>query len=124
MIIPQTREKLNTLRTGLMVFMFSSSIVTAFGGQFDDLINSISKMYTDLRPVIFVLAAIALVICAALWFLSKDSKRADEAFQWGKRILIGVVVVSIAPWLIVTIVGLFNGMSNKGLEDVQNMLSN
>ena len=118
-----TKEKLYTLRSGAMVYLSAASVATVYAdGQFSDLISSISKMYTDIRPVIFVLAAIALIICAAMWFLSKDAKRADEAFQWGKRIVIGVVVVAIAPWIIVTVVGLFNGMSNKGLEDVENML--
>lgn len=92
-------------RNVLMAAYAVSMIVNTYAGDtFKDLIDNLKNVYSDLIPVILVLAALALIVCAAIYLLSKNERRADEAFQWGKRILIGVAVIAVAPWLIQTII--------------------
>lgn len=93
-------------RNILMAASAVSMVINTYAAEnaFKDLIDNLKTVYSDIIPVILVIAALALVICAGIYLLSKNERRADEAFQWGKRILIGVAVVAIAPWLIQTVI--------------------
>ena len=115
----QNIDKVRTARNMVMVVMAATAFATPIfaGGLFEDLLTSLKDLFTDVRPVILVLAGIAFVIATAFWLLSKDEKKAGAAFDWMKRIAIGAVVVALAPWLLTQLIGLFGGTLTGGTID-------
>ena len=78
----------------------SSMIVPAFAaeagggaGTLTGAITSLTSQITSaLTGVISGIAVAALGICILIWFVSKDEKKVQGAFDWGKRILIGYLL--------------------------------
>ena len=78
----------------------SSMIVPAFaaeaGGGAGSLTGAItnltSQITSALTGIISGIAVAALGICILIWFISKDEKKVQGAFDWGKRILIGYLL--------------------------------
>ena len=117
-----TNIVLQRARLAMMGLALAANVVPIYAtgsgtteGTFGSLIAAISKAYAAIAPVVFVLAALALAVCGFLYLMSKDERRADAAFQWGKRIVVGTIFFIIAPWLLGKIIGMFSdtGMVNK-----------
>lgn len=125
MLTVEAKNKMNEFRLMLTALIMCSTLMPV---QADDLLgtllNKAEDLYAKLAPLVIVVAVIALIICALFYFTSKDPRKADEAFQWGKRILFGALVVAIAPRLLIEIVKLFgDGMTGSSLDDLEDLVN-
>ncbi len=117
-ISKMTPRKVQMLTIATVV---GASIQNVFADGFDDLATQMQTVYNSLLPFLIVLAAVVLCICAAFYFISKDEKRADAAFHWGIRVLVGCAVIFIGPWIIKSLHGLLSGMTSTSLDDIKSL---
>ena len=124
MLTAEAKNKMKQFRLMLMALLMCSTFMPVMADDLlGTLLNKAEELYSKLVPLVIVIAVIALIICALFYFTSKDPRKADEAFQWGKRILFGALVVAIAPKLLIEIVKLFgDGMTGASLEDLEDLV--
>lgn len=93
--------------TGLM------TIMPLYADQISSQINSgLKKVYGILSAVVLPIAAIALAVCG-IKMIWGDQRSAEAAKSALVKIIIGVGIVYLAPFLIETISGWFKGTSSS-----------
>ena len=68
--------------------------------------NGLAEVYKTLTAIVVPIAAILLLICGIKYM--RDEREAQSAKTWAIRIVIGLAVCYLAPFLAVTVAGWFN----------------
>ena len=119
-------KKLQTLRDYAMMAMMALSVMPAFAADDNALSNLVAQLqnvFPMVRSLVLTIAVLILCVCGGFFIMSKNERKSEAAFDWGKKILIGVAVVAAAPWLIGALIGLLgNGITGTKISEITNKL--
>lgn len=119
-------KKLQTLRDYTMMAMMALSVMPAFAADDNALSNLVAQLqnvFPMVRSLVLTIAVLILCVCGGFFIMSKNERKSEAAFDWGKKILIGVAVVAAAPWLIGALIGLLgNGITGTKISEITNKL--
>ena len=101
------------ISTSVMTALITAAPVLAAGDQISTQINSgLKKVYTIITAIVLPIAAIAAAICA-IKMIWGDQRSAETAKATLIRIVIGVALVYLAPFLVEQVSSWFSGSSSN-----------
>ena len=116
------KTKFMQVRNYVILAMMSTSLfITSAEGFFAELYDKAVSAYNDISKVVIIAGLIAAAVCAICYFSAKDPRKADEAFTWGKRIILGLIVFIALPRIIMVIVENL-GMKPTALNDLTDLV--
>jgi len=75
----------------------------------NDVIETVSNITDEVKPIAPVLAGLILVVIGLMWFFAKDPQRKEMYVGWIVNVAIGFAIVylsaSLVSWLSSNIVG-------------------
>ena len=107
--------------TMIMTTIMCISMVFA-ASTFDNLVSQIIKLYKDLLPVFNVCALLFFVIFVAIGFFSSDQQTSRFGQQAAKKVVIGWLLICMAPWLLTKAYELLGtDLVGKSAEDIKSI---
>jgi nitrogen fixation/metabolism regulation signal transduction histidine kinase len=92
------------IETLVICMMLITCVVPVYadtGSLLTDFTSQLQNIYSDLLPVVHVVALILGSAAGLVYMLSSDEKNAAAGKKWGTRIVIGWLIITILPYLLV-----------------------
>lgn len=86
----------------LMAVVYVCNIMPVFaGGLFDELATQLTNAYNSFIPIVNICALIFGGAAGIVYMMSSEEKTASSAKRWLIRILIGWIIVSVFPFILI-----------------------
>lgn len=113
--ISTSRSKVKDAFVGVSTAVMTAMmmIMPAYADQISTQINGgLKKVYSIITAIVLPIGAIACAVCA-LKMIFGDQRSAEVAKTTLIRIIIGIAIVYLAPFLVETVSGWFNGTTTS-----------
>jgi len=102
------------MRITVLALIFAMLMTTVcFADVFTEAGTVMTKVTSGIRNICVVSAVLAGTIACMIWMFGTSQKTIDLAAFWGKRIVIGLILIGLMSSLVNTFYGYTNGGSTS-----------